>query len=89
VRSERRTILATTFRDVLRGRACGPGAVQMGADVTEAVQVSAENASAVKAEPPRTEGAPAVGPLPEEPATDRRRAGGERGQAREEAEVAV
>ena len=67
---ERRTILATPFRNVLRGRApvgraqADAGAVQVGADVTMAVQASAEKASAVGAEPV----APAVGPQPEEPA---------------------
>ena len=44
------------------------GAVLMGAGVTEAVQVSAEETNAVVAEPPRAEPvAPAVGPKPEVP----------------------
>ena len=68
--------LATPFRDVLRGRepvgraqACvNAGAVQVGADVTKVVPASAEKASAVVAEPPKAEAAPAVGPQPEEPA---------------------
>jgi hypothetical protein len=43
--------------------------VLVGADVTKVVQVSAENASAVEAAPPKVEAAvPAVGPQPEEPA---------------------
>ncbi|MCX6672675.1 MAG: hypothetical protein NTY37_02730 [Methanothrix sp.] len=63
---ERRTILATPFRDVLRGRApvgraqarADAGAAPMGADVARNVQDSAENASAVEAEPPKAEAAP-------------------------------
>ena len=73
---ERRTILATPFRDVLRGRAlvgraqaqaCA-GAAPMGANVAMAVTDSVENASVVVAEPPRVEPvAPAVGRQPGEP----------------------
>jgi hypothetical protein len=44
------------------------GAVQVGAGVTEAVPASAEEVSAVVAEPPKMEAAPAVGLQPEEPA---------------------
>ena len=45
------------------------GAVLGDAEVTEAVQVSAEETNAVVAEPPKAEAAaPAVGPQPEEPA---------------------
>jgi len=71
---ERRTILATPFRDVLRWRApvgraqADAGAVQVGADVTKAVQASAEKASDVEAEPLKVEAvASAIGPQPEEP----------------------
>jgi replication factor C large subunit len=42
-------------------------AVLVGAGVTEAVQDSAEKASAVVAEPPKVEAAPPVGPQPMEP----------------------
>ena len=58
------------------------GAVQVGAEVTEAVQASAEK-KRVEAEPPKAEPvAPAVGPKPEEPAATARKARGERCQAR-------
>jgi hypothetical protein len=43
-------------------------AVLVGADVTEAMPASAENASDVETESPRAEAAQPVGPLPEEPA---------------------
>jgi|GEM_PF-3492082 len=76
---ERRTILATPFRDVLRGRApvgraqaqADASVVQVGADVTKVVPASAEKAIAVVAEPPKVEPvAPAVGPLPEATAAE-------------------
>ena len=54
-------------------------AVQVGAGVTEAVQVIEEKVSAVVVEPPRTEVTP---PVQEEPAAAARKPAGERGQAR-------
>jgi len=46
------------------------GAVLVGASVTKVVQVSAEKASAVEAEPPKAEAVPLVGPQPETTAAE-------------------
>jgi replication factor C large subunit len=62
------TPLTRAVSEQMQVAQAGAGAVQVGAGVTEVVQASAEKASAVRAELPRSEAAPAVGPMPEETA---------------------